>query len=68
VKPLRIDRVESLDQQGRGVVRSDGKIAFVEGALPGERISWERLQGGQKFDVGRLVQVLHPSSQRAIVA
>ena len=64
VKPLRFDRVESLDQQGRGVVRSDGKIAFVEGALPGERISWERLHGGQKFDVGRLVQVQRASSQR----
>jgi 23S rRNA (uracil1939-C5)-methyltransferase len=64
VTPLRVDRVESLDQQGRGVVRAEGKIAFVEGALPGERIRWEIVRSGQKFDVGRLVQVLRTSSQR----
>ena len=64
IKPLRVDRVESLDQQGRGIVRAEGKIAFVDGALPGERVSWELVRGGQKFDVGRLVQVLQPSSQR----
>ncbi len=64
VKPLRVDRVESLDQQGRGIVRAEGKIAFVDGALPGERVRWEIVRGGQKFDVGRLVQILHPSSQR----
>jgi 23S rRNA (uracil1939-C5)-methyltransferase len=64
VKPLRVDRVESLDQQGRGIVRAEGKIAFVDGALPGERVSWELVRGGHRFDVGRLVQVLQPSSQR----
>jgi 23S rRNA (uracil1939-C5)-methyltransferase len=64
VKPHRVDRVESLDQQGRGIVRVDGKTAFVEGALPGERVAWERLRGGQKFDVGRLVRVERASSQR----
>lgn len=64
VKPLRNDRIESLDQQGRGIVRRDGKVAFVEGALPGERVSWEPLRSGNKFDVGRLVQVHRASSQR----
>jgi 23S rRNA (uracil1939-C5)-methyltransferase len=64
VKPLRVDRVESLDQQGRGIVRAEGKIAFVGGVLPGERVRWEIVRSGQKFDVGRVVQVLQPSSQR----
>jgi 23S rRNA (uracil1939-C5)-methyltransferase len=63
-KPLRTDQVESLDQQGRGIVRSGGKIAFVEGALPGERVTWELVRSGNKFDVGRLVQVQRASSQR----
>jgi 23S rRNA (uracil1939-C5)-methyltransferase len=31
--------IESLDQEGRGVARRDGKAIFVEGALPGERVS-----------------------------
>ena len=64
VKPLRVDRVESLDQQGRGIVRADGKIAFIDGALPGERVRWELVRVGQKFDLGRLAQVLRPTSQR----
>jgi len=31
--------IESLDQEGRGIARRDGKAIFVEGALPGERVS-----------------------------
>ena len=64
MKPLRVDRVESLDQEGRGIVRADGKIAFVEGALPGEQVCWEQIRAGPRFDVGRLVQVQRASSQR----
>lgn len=63
-KPLRTDPVESLDQQGRGIVRAEGKIAFVEGALPGERVTWELVRGGNRFDVGRVVHVQRGSSQR----
>ncbi|MBV8210274.1 MAG: 23S rRNA (uracil(1939)-C(5))-methyltransferase RlmD [Burkholderiaceae bacterium] len=64
MRSQRQDRVESLDQEGRGIVRADGKIAFVEGALPGERIEWESVRTGSRFDVGRLIRVRHPSSQR----
>jgi 23S rRNA (uracil1939-C5)-methyltransferase len=61
---LVTSQVESLDQLGRGIVRTEGKVAFVEGALPGERVRWELVRGGQNFDVGRLVQVVRASSQR----
>jgi 23S rRNA (uracil1939-C5)-methyltransferase len=64
VTPTRVDRVESLDQQGRGVVRGEGKIAFVEGALPGECIAWEPVRTGRSFDIGRLVQVQRASPWR----
>jgi len=64
VRAQREDRVESLDQEGRGIVRADGKTAFVEGALPGERVLWETIRAGSRFDVGRLVRVLRSSSQR----
>ena len=33
-------RVESLDQEGRGVARLDGKALFIEGALPGELVRY----------------------------
>ena len=33
--------IESLDQEGRGVARRDGKVVFIEGALPGEKVEYE---------------------------
>ena len=33
-------KVESLDQEGRGVARRDGKAIFIEGALPGEVVEY----------------------------
>ena len=33
-------RVESLDQEGRGVAHADGKVIFIQGALPGERVTY----------------------------
>ncbi len=61
-----VDQVESLDLEGRGVVRREGKVAFVEGALPGERIVWERVRSGRSFDQGRLLRVQRASSARVV--
>jgi 23S rRNA (uracil1939-C5)-methyltransferase len=61
-----VDQVESLDLQGRGVVRREGKIAFVEGALPGEWVTWERVRTGRNFDLGRLVRIQRPSALRVV--
>ena len=32
--------VESLDREGRGVARVEGKAIFIEGALPGETVQF----------------------------
>ncbi|MEQ1915751.1 MAG: TRAM domain-containing protein, partial [Gallionella sp.] len=32
--------IESLDQEGRGVAHFDGKVIFIEGALPSEIVSY----------------------------
>ena len=31
--------VERLDQEGRGIAHLDGKVVFIQGALPGERVT-----------------------------
>lgn len=57
--------VESLDAEGRGVARNaEGKVVFVEGALPGERVSCQRVTGKRKFDVARVTSVLEASGSR----
>jgi 23S rRNA (uracil1939-C5)-methyltransferase len=32
--------IESLDHEGRGVAHVDGKAIFIEGALPGEAVTY----------------------------
>ncbi|MEK7836225.1 MAG: TRAM domain-containing protein, partial [Pseudomonadota bacterium] len=33
-------RIESLDQEGRGIAHADGKVIFINGALPGELVTY----------------------------
>jgi 23S rRNA (uracil1939-C5)-methyltransferase len=55
----------ALDAEGRGVARNpEGKVVFVEGALPGERVAFEKVGGKRKFDLGRTTAILDPSPGR----
>lgn len=58
--------IESLDLEARGVARRDGKVVFVEGALPGERVLARVTRRKASFDVARVERVLKPSSQRTV--
>jgi len=67
VKPeaaIETAEVESLDHEGRGVARSGGKTVFIDGALPGERVSFCRTRRQRRHDEARVVEVLRPSSER----
>ena len=44
--------IESLDQEGRGVARRDGKVVFIEGALPGEKVEYEVYRSKPSFELG----------------
>ncbi|PLC50968.1 23S rRNA (uracil(1939)-C(5))-methyltransferase RlmD [Pollutimonas subterranea] len=61
---LEVFDIESLDLEARGVARRDGKVVFVEGALPGERIVARIAKRKASFDTARLEKVIKPSSQR----
>ena len=56
--------IESLDLEARGVARRDGKVVFVEGALPGERVSVQVVRRKPSYEIARVDQVLRASSQR----
>lgn len=56
--------VESLAFGGEGVARVDGKVRFIPGALPGERVLAVPVQRRRQYDRMRLIRVLSPSPDR----
>jgi 23S rRNA (uracil1939-C5)-methyltransferase len=56
--------IESIDHEGVGVAHVDGKVTFIDGGVTGERVLFTRRHSRGNFDVGSVVQVLKPSSQR----
>ena len=57
--------IESLDQEGRGVARRDGKTIFIEGALPGESVEFSPYRKKPTFELATLSRVLKASPLRA---
>ncbi|AQG98984.1 23S rRNA (uracil(1939)-C(5))-methyltransferase [Burkholderia sp. KK1] len=63
--------IESLDMEARGVGRTvnedgePGKVIFVEGALPGERVSYSSYRKKPSFEQAQVVKVLRESVIRA---
>ncbi len=60
--------IESLDNEGRGVARVDGKAIFIEGALPGERIEYSSYRRKLTYEQAQVVRVIRASSQRVTPA
>jgi 23S rRNA (uracil1939-C5)-methyltransferase len=56
--------IESLDQEGRGIAHRDGKAIFVEGALPGERVTAAIHRNKPTFEIGRVATVLKEAPSR----
>jgi len=56
--------IESIDLEGKGVARIDGKAVFVHGALPNETVSIEIYKKKPNFDLAKLVEVITPSANR----
>jgi len=57
-------RITDLSHEGRGVAHVEGKIVFIDDALPGELVEWQRVKRGRNFDEGRLLKVIEPSPDR----
>lgn len=56
--------VESLDQEGRGVAHVEGKTIFIDGALPGEKVTFQSHHIKASYEVANVVEVLKQSNQR----
>lgn len=58
--------IESLDHEGRGVARVEGKAVFIEGALPGERVEYRVLRSRPTYEQAEAVRILKASAQRVV--
>jgi 23S rRNA (uracil1939-C5)-methyltransferase len=56
--------ITDISHEGRGVAHVDGKTVFIDDALPGEVVEWQRLKRNRNFDEGRLLRVIEPSPDR----
>jgi 23S rRNA (uracil1939-C5)-methyltransferase len=60
--------VESLGHDGRGIARIDGKVIFVDGALPGETVRAQYTKKHSKFDEAKCIEVISGSSEDRVEA
>jgi len=57
--------VVDINSKGAGVVKSnDGKVIFVQGVVPGDRVTIETYKKSRGFFEARLIGINHPSPNR----
>jgi len=61
MNPENTVKIESLDQEGRGVARFEGKVIFIEGALTGEVVSYRSYRKKPSYELAQVTQI-HKSS------
>jgi len=61
---IEIAEIESLDHEGRGVARVGGKAVFIDGALAGESVRFQRIRRRRRYDVAEVVEVLRAAPER----
>jgi 23S rRNA (uracil1939-C5)-methyltransferase len=56
--------VESMGHDGRGIAHREGKIVFVDGALPGERVKAEITFVHKRYDEAKVLELYEASPDR----
>ncbi len=56
--------IESIDFEGKGVARIDGKTFFIKGALPNEEVIIEIVRRKANFDTAKLIEIIKSSPNR----
>ena len=62
-QPIEV-MIEDLSHDGRGIARVNGKVMFVNGALPGEKVVVKHTGGNKNFEEGIVTEVLVASKDR----
>lgn len=56
--------IEGMTHEGRGITHVDGKKTFVDGALPGEIVSFRYKRQRSRFNEAGLLEIIKPSPER----
>jgi len=57
-------QIESLSHEGRGVAHVEGKVVFIDFALPGETVEFKYTRQSKSFDEGKAVKIITASDDR----
>jgi 23S rRNA (uracil1939-C5)-methyltransferase len=60
--------IESLDHEARGIGRANGKVIFVEQALPGETVRYASFRKKSSYEIASVSAILHASAARVVPA
>ena len=52
--------IEGMSHEGRGIAHVNGKVAFVEGALPGETVTASYQTNRSQFAELKTIEVINP--------
>lgn len=58
--------VESIDLEGRGVGRHEGRVVFLDNGLPGERVVAQTVKRRGRYDKAQTLEILSASSARVV--
>jgi len=57
-------KIESLSHEGRGIAHVEGKIVFVNGAMPGEDALFQYKKQRPKYDEAHALEISNPAAER----
>ena len=57
-------QVDALDLEARGIARREGKVVFIEGALPTERVSVHTFRRKPSYEIARVEQIHRTAALR----
>lgn len=57
-------KIEKLNHQGLGITKINGKVTFVENALPGEIIDTKIIREKKKYNIAKNINIIEKSPNR----
>lgn len=60
--------VERLSHEGRGIATVNGKVMFIDQALPDEQLRVQKIRQHRRYDEGKMVEVIQGSALRVTPA